>query len=269
MKKQISIIGCGWLGFPLAKNLVNKGYKVKGSSTSEGKLKTISEANIEAYVIALNEEGITGNYTDFLTGTETVVINIPPGLRKDPDKNHVAEIQHLINALENQNIKNVIYISSTSVFKDETNIPIINADTVPNAISNSGKQLIAIENMLRMNTSFNTTIIRFGGLFDAQRHPSTYLAGRKNLSNPNAPVNLIHKEDCINIITLIIENNIWNETFNAANPNHPTKKDYYTLYCKQHQLELPKFNASEKSKGKIIGNTKLEQLLDYSFKQAL
>ncbi len=53
---------------------------MKGSSTSEEKLKTISEANIEAYVIALNEEGITGNYTDFLTGTETVVINIPLNL---------------------------------------------------------------------------------------------------------------------------------------------------------------------------------------------
>ncbi|MCB0463491.1 MAG: NAD(P)H-binding protein [Flavobacteriaceae bacterium] len=269
MKKQISIIGCGWLGFPLAKNLVDKGYKVKGSSTSEEKLKTISDANIEAFHIQLNEDGIVGEYTDFLKGSETVIINIPPGLRKNPDKNHVVEIQHLVNAIETQTIKNVIYISSTSVFEDETHFPIITANSAPNATSLNGKQLITIENILKENTNFNTTIIRFGGLFDSQRHPAKYLAGRTNLSNPEAPVNLIHKEDCINIITLILRNNIWNETFNAAHPNHPTKKGYYTNYCKQHQLDLPQFNTSEKSKGKIIESTKLEQLLNYSFKQAL
>lgn len=269
MKKQICIIGCGWLGLPLAKNLVNKGYKVKGSTTSEEKLIAISDANIEAFCIKLSEDGITGNYTDFLKGSETVIINIPPGLRKNPDKNHVGEIQHLVNAIETQNIKNVIYISSTSVFEDEAHFPIINADSEPNAISNSSKQLIAIEHLLKKNITFNTTIIRFGGLFDVQRHPAKYLAGRTNLSNPDAPVNLIHKEDCINIITLILRNNIWNETFNAAHPNHPTKKEYYTNYCKQHQLDLPQYNTSEKSKGKIIEGTKVEQLLNYSFKQAL
>lgn len=269
MKKQISVIGCGWLGFPLAKNFVDKGYKVKGSSTSEGKLKAIIDANIEAFKIQLNEDRIIGDYNDFLKGSDTVIINIPPGLRKNPNKNHVAEIQHLINAIESKNIKNIIYISSTSVFEDEIDFPIINADSVPNATSNSSKQLIAIEDILKKNTNFNTTIIRFGGLFDAQRHPAIYLAGKTNVSNPNAPVNLIHREDCINIITLILKNNIWNEIFNAAYPNHPTKKDYYTTYCKEHQLDLPKFNDSEKNEGKIIESTKLEQLLNYCLKQAL
>lgn len=269
MKKQISIIGCGWLGFPLAKTLIENNYNVKGSTTSTDKLKTLRNSGIEAYLVALSKDKITGNYIDFLKGSESVVINIPPGLRKHPNKNHVDEIQHLVNAIESQNIKNVIYISSTSVFKDETSFPIINADALPNATSHNGKQLIAIENMLKENTNFNTTIIRFGGLFNAQRHPAKYLAGRANLSNPNAPVNLIHKDDCINIISLILKNNVWNEVFNAAYPYHPTKKDYYTAYCKQHQLDLPNFNLSEKSKGKTVGSTKLEQVLNYTFKQAL
>lgn len=269
LKKQISIIGCGWLGFPLAKTLIENVYTVKGSTTSKDKLKTLRNYGIEAYLVALNEDKITGNYIDFLKGSKSVVINIPPGLRKHPNKNHVDEIQHLVNAIESQNIKNIIYVSSTSVFKDETNFPIINADAVPNATSHNGKQLITIENMLKANTNFNTTIIRFGGLFDVQRHPAKYLAGRANLSNPDAPVNLIHKQDCVNIISLILKNNVWNQVFNAAYPYHPTKKDYYTAYCKQHQLDLPNFNLSEKSKGKIVDSTKLEQLLNYTFKQTL
>ena len=269
MKKKISIIGCGWLGFDLAQSLIKEGYHIKGSTTTKDKLTKLEDANIEAYHIQLNENGVSGNYIDFLKGSESVIINIPPGLRKNPNKNHVAELQHLMDAIASSIIKNIIYISSTSVFKDETHFPAYNSNSIPNATSNSSKQLIAIENLLKKNNNFNTTIIRFGGLFDSERHPAKYLAGKTNLSNPKAPVNLIHKEDCINIITLILKHNIWNEVFNAAHPNHPTKKDYYTSYCKKHQLDLPKFNDSEKNEGKIIESTKLEQLLTYSFKQAL
>lgn len=269
MKHQISIIGCGWLGFPLAKTLIDQGFVVKGSTTSKQKLYPLRDAGIDAYDIQLDEDGITGNYTDFLKGSQSVIINIPPGLRKNPDKNHVAEVHHLVNAIETLNIKNIIYISSTSVFEDEAHFPIINADSEPNASSNSGKQLITIEHLLKKNTNFNTTIIRFGGLFDEQRHPGNYLAGRNNLSNPDAPVNLIHKQDCINIISIILKDNIWNTVFNAVYPEHPTKKDYYTKYCQQHQLGIPIFDETKKSKGKIIESKKLEQLLNYSFKHGL
>lgn len=269
LKKQISIIGCGWLGFDLAQNLIKEGYHIKGSTTTEDKLKKLEDANIEAYHIQLNEDGISGNYIDFLKGSESVIVNIPPGLRRNPNKNHVAEIQHLMDVIAYENIKSIIYISTTSVFKDDVDFSTYNADSVPNATSNSSKQLITIEKMLKENTNFNTTIIRFGGLFDAQRHPAMYLAGRKDLSNPDAPVNLIHKEDCINIISLILKDDIWNHVFNAVFPEHPTKKEYYTAFCKQHRLDLPQFNTLEKSKGKIIASTKVEQLLNYSFKQAL
>ena len=32
--KKIGILGCGWLGFSLAKSLIGDGYEVHGSSTS-------------------------------------------------------------------------------------------------------------------------------------------------------------------------------------------------------------------------------------------
>ena len=36
--KQISILGCGWLGLPLAQQLVHEGYQIHGATTSEKKL---------------------------------------------------------------------------------------------------------------------------------------------------------------------------------------------------------------------------------------
>ncbi len=161
----------------------------------------------------------------------------------------------------------MLYISSTSVFNDDTHFPEINHLTVPNATSDNAKQLIKIEKMLQNSPNFKTTILRFGGLFDEKRHPAKYLSGRKNILNSEAPINLIHKEDCIQIIATILKTNLWNVALNAVYPNHSNKKTYYSGYCKQQSITPPEFNASIKSKGKKVNSDKLVQLLNYTFKQ--
>ena len=35
--KNVSVLGCGWLGMPLAISLLDEGYSVKGSTTTEKK----------------------------------------------------------------------------------------------------------------------------------------------------------------------------------------------------------------------------------------
>lgn len=269
MKTQISIIGCGWLGFPLAKYLLKKGYLVNGSTTTNSKLEILKNNGISPFLIELNETSISESITPFLNGSDTVIINIPPGLRKQPKKNHVKEIELIVSHLEMQNIKHVLYISSTSVYQDKSNFPVITENKLPNAISNNGKQLVSIEKMLQNNKNFKTTILRFSGLFDENRHPGKVLSERKNISNPEAPVNLIHKTDCISIISKLIEKNIWDQEFNACNPHHPIKKEYYTNYCVANNLPQPKFNTKNRNEGKYIDSSKLVQLLNYSFKTGL
>lgn len=264
-KSQISIIGCGWLGLPLAKLLIKNGYKIKGSTTSESKLSELKLKGIIPFLVELNEKSISDSATKFLAESETLVINIPPGLIKNPDKNHVSENKKLVEAVEKSNIKRVIYVSSTSVFKDAYPFPTITDLDAPNATSNSGKQLIKIENLLKANPNFETTILRFSGLIGNERHPGKILSGRKDVSNADAPVNLIHINDCISVIFSLIKNEIINETFNASFPFHPSKKSYYTDYCKMYGLEIPYFSNSP-SKGKIIDGSRLAQLLKYEYK---
>ncbi|MCA0131404.1 NAD(P)H-binding protein [Winogradskyella alexanderae] len=268
MIKQISIIGCGWLGLPLATLLVDNGYSIKGSTTSSDKLEQIRKKAVSPFLVELNEMEIVGDIDGFLEGSDLVIINIPPGLRKSPNKNHVTEIDLLARAIEKNAIKHVIYISSTSVFKDEENIPLINEVSVPNNYEGA-RQLIEIEELLSNNYSFLTTIIRFGGLIDDNRHPGNFLSGRINIANPKAPINLIHKEDCIAIISRVIDKSLFNVKLNATYPSHPTRQSYYTSYCKSKALPLPTFETTGTNKGKIIDSSKLMQLLSYKFKHAV
>ncbi len=265
MTKQISVLGTGWLGLPLAKALIEENYTVKGSTTSEDKLENLVKNKIIGYQIALTEEGPTGDITSFLSGSDILIINIPPGLRRNPKINFVAKIQTLLPPIEKSTIKNVLFVSSTSVFADLEGFPLVSDETVPNATSNAGKQLIEVEKLLQNHKNFKITLLRFAGLFGPNRHPANMLSRRSNIKNPKAPVNLIHLDDCLGIIKKIIKTKSFGEVFNASYPDHPEKAMYYTKVCDEMGLPAPDYDFGALSKGKIIIST----FPNYSFQKNL
>jgi len=261
--KKISILGCGWLGLPLAKVLLANNFEVNGSTTSENKLPILKNFGISPFLISLNEAEIIGNFKAFISNSEILIIDVPPKLRGIEKENFVAKIQNTISFIENSTIKNVLFVSSTSVYADDDSIVTENTICIPE--TEGGKQLLLVENMLKSNPKFNTTVLRFGGLIGENRHPIRFLAGRTNIENPESPVNLIHQDDCIAIILKIIKNNIWDETFNAVAPFHEKRKDYYTKKAIEFGLESPQFNYEKKSIGKTVDSKRLIKLLDFEF----
>lgn len=271
---KISILGCGWLGFPLAKKLIETGYEVKGSTTSESKIEVLKSNKIEPFLIALSEDKITGTISEFLNDSKILIIDIPPGLRKITEttleKTFVNKIKTLLPFIESSTIEKVIFISSTSVYGDTNSMATVTEESELHPDTESGKQLVEVENLFRNNTNFETTIIRFGGLIGEDRNAIKMLTGKTNVANPQGPINLIHQEDCIGIISEIICHTepveVWNETFNAVAPNHPTRKNYYTQKAITLNLSRPEFTENEMSIGKIVSSEKLERFLGYRFK---
>ena len=278
---KISILGCGWLGLPLAKSLLSKGYEVKGSTTSQSKLDVLKSAGISPFQIQLEEHQIIGTIEDFLKETDVLVIDIPPGLRREISTSNemtfVNKVKTLIPFIEKSGIQKVIFVSSTSVYGDSYNFSTsleVTEETKPNPDTESGKQLVIAETLLQSNSYFKTTIIRFGGLLGDDRHPIKFLAGRTNVENPDAPVNMIQREDCIGIIEKALDfarddKWEWNQTFNAVAPQHPTRKEYYHKKAQILNLPLPIFAENLESKGKIISSKKVEMILEYSFQKEI
>ena len=267
---QISILGCGWLGLPLAKVLLENGFSVKGSTTSVEKISVLQNSGIQPYLIALSENETTGNLSDFLENSKILIIDVPPKLRGSATENFVSKIKNVIPFIEKSTIENVLFISSTSVYGDTSTALSVTEETEALPETESGKQLVQTEQLLQNNPNFKTTILRFGGLIGDDRHPIKFLAGRKNIENPNAPINLIHQDDCIGIVLEFLrqaqnDKLKWNETFNAVTPFHPSRKEYYTQKAVDLNLALPEFNVENSSFGKTISSSKIENLLKYSF----
>jgi nucleoside-diphosphate-sugar epimerase len=260
---KISILGCGWLGLPLAKAFIKKGISVNGSTTSEEKLSILEKAGISPFLISLDSKSVSGAIEFFLQESNTLIIDIPPKLRGTNKENFVEKIKILVPFIEKSSVNNVIFVSSTSVYGEQNDI--VTEESPLNPDTESGKQLADVEQLLQKNSNFKTTVLRFGGLIGEDRHPVKFLAGRENLDNPDAPINLIHQEDCIGIILKIIKNDCWNETFNAVAPFHPSRSNYYTQKALDLNLALPKFNHENISVGKTILGNKIETILNYTF----
>lgn len=267
---KISLLGCGWLGLPLAKKLIQQGNFVNGSTTSESKLPVLEKAGINSFLVVLDATTISNSITSFLADSTVLIIDIPPKLQRSktavsvPIENYfVAKIKNLISFIEKSNIKKVLFISSTSVYGDQNEY--ITEETLPNPATESGKELYLAEELLQKNKNFETTILRFGGLIGEDRHPIKHLAGKENLDNPDVPVNLIHQDDCIMLISEIIRQSKWKEVFNAVAPFHPSRSIYYRQKAKELNLISPKFNHNNTSPKKLILSDKIETVLNYQF----
>ncbi len=263
---NISILGCGWLGLPLAQHLIARGHTVKGSTTSPEKLELLEKNNIQPFLLRLTPEIEHPEKVQPFWNSKVLIINIPPGRRRENViAFHTDQIDAVNNAIRDSSIKFVIFISSTSVYPKSSGV-VTESDAIPGkARRNSGNALLKAEEILIRNPSFKTTIVRFGGLIGYDRNPVKHLSGKKELKRANAPVNLIHRDDCIEIIVRIIENRIAGEIFNAVHDHHPTRKEYYLKAAKERDMEPPRFKKDERNDYKIVSNKKLKSILNYNF----
>jgi len=229
MSKTIGIAGLGWLGLPLAQRLQFLGFQVKGTVTQLEKATALQKKGFNAYPLTLTERGIQGSTDAFLKDIETLIIMIPPGLRRGTGADYVLKMTYFLEAIEASEIQHCIFISSTSVYGDAQQK--VNEGDIPKPDTEAGRQLLQVEQLF-FNASFTTSIVRFGGLLGGSRQPVRYLAGREGLNNGDAPVNLIHREDCIGILIKIIKQQAFGHIFNAVHPEHPSKKTYYVQKAK-------------------------------------
>lgn len=260
-------MGCGWLGLPLARSLIRDGYRIHGSTTSYEKVERLEKGGIRPFIIALHEHSVVGDIQGFLRNIDVLVLNVPPKLRNGGGENYVKKMEVLLAEIKKSTVTKIIFISSTSVYGAAEGE--VTEETTPLPTTESGRQLLLAEALFQKDPELYTTVIRFGGLIGPDRHPITLLAGKKGLSNGNAPVNLIHLNDCIQIITAVLQNSWWNELLNGVHPDHPTKRRYYTDEAIRRHLQKPDYQEDTDEKGKKIVPKTLLTVKNYQFTTSL
>ena len=246
--RTVSILGCGWLGEPLAHALLERGFKVKGSTTSKEKLIRFSERGIKPFFISL-EDGIS-DLSDFLD-CDILIISIT--------SKNLSGFAQLKQKIHGSRVKKVLFISSTSVY------PLPN-DWITENTPVLDTPLSRIEELLKSSDQYSTTIIRFAGLIAEDRHPGNFFRNGKVIKDPENFVNMIHREDCIGIIEGLILLDIWGDIYNACADAHPKKREYYGKLIREFRNEAPLFEEGNFFEWKKVSNAKIKSVLNYQFK---
>ncbi|WOK04991.1 SDR family oxidoreductase [Imperialibacter roseus] len=261
-KKSVSVLGCGWLGLPLARHLLQNGFKIKGSTTSPEKLALLKKTGIEPFLIQLSDGGDYSQLSDFLT-SDILIVNYPPGVRKGGAEQFRNSFGILLDSVAKSLVGKIIYISSTSVYPNTNEVVSEEMQLLPD--SEAGKVLLDAEDRLRKLDGKEVIILRMAGLIGHDRQPARFFAGKKGLANGEELVNLIHRDDCVNIIHKMIEGQASGDTFNCCSDTHPPKRDFYTKASEVLGIVLPQFAASDVTSFKIVSNEKLKSQLKYNF----
>ena len=96
------------------------------------------------------------------------------------------------------------------------------------------------------------------------RIPAKYVAG-KVVNTGHIPVNFVHQDDVVGIISLIIEQQIFGKTYNVVALQHPLRTAIYQKTCEDFGYEIPTFEDDETIPFKIISPQKLILETGYVF----
>lgn len=256
----ISILGCGWLGYPLARALVRQGYQVKGSTTHLEKIPVLNKAGIFSFCFSVDDT-IPREAAKFFE-SETLIVTLPFRRSFADPRQYQTQIETIMKAAEQAKVAWVIFTSSTAVYPES--LSEAREDAVFVCDQARAQVLWDIEQRLLKSKNFKATVIRLAGLYGPDRNIGKFLSGQKDLSDGQKPVNLIHLDDAVGILLRVIEQKAQGEIFNACSPQHPLRQDVYTAAAKKNGLPPPTFTPGV-GPYKKVSHEKVIQQLNYRF----
>jgi len=258
MVQSVSILGCGWLGRPLGRFLLGIGFSVKGSTRTADSLRDLDKDFISGYSIDLNRP--TPPDPSFFD-SNGLIVTVP--FRRDlSDPNvYFYWLERLIDWIADTQISWVIFTSSTSVYPQSDGVW---AESSEFAYDTLRSEVLGRVERLFLDCKIPSIVLRVGGLVGPGRSPVRRIQSTEKISRPNQPVNLIHRDDCIAIISKLIWDPIGNNIYNIVCNDHPTRREYYTAVCKSAGFPLPKFDTPN-GPNRIISGEKIVSDLKYVF----
>lgn len=263
---SVGIIGCGWLGKPLAASLIKQGVSVLATSSKEDNVERLNQQGIVAQQLLLPLQPEQLKQHEIFT-QQCLVIAITPQLKKG-QVDYALKVSQLVDAATQQGIvQQIILLSSTAVYQNLEGL--VDEDSILNVGTSNEVEKIQVLNAAEQAVlSFHKkgSVLRLAGLVGPERHPGKFLLAKRTLKNSTAPVNLIHQQDAVGLILSLLAPQSPQGIFNGVSDTHATKAKYYQDAAKSLGLELPTFSGDDVIETtRIVSGEKAKKALNYTF----
>ncbi|MBK4248454.1 SDR family oxidoreductase [Enterobacter hormaechei] len=262
--KKVAIVGLGWLGMPLAMSLAAKGWQVTGSKTTRDGVEAARMCGIDGVELRLEPELICDtDELDELMNVDALVITLPARRSGPGETFYLQAVQEIVDSALAHHIPRIIFTSSTSVYGDIDGTAKENTERRP--VTASGQVLKELEDWLHNLPGTEVDILRLAGLVGPGRHPGRFFAG-KSAPDGQHGVNLVHLEDVIGAIELLLQAPKGGHIYNICAPSHPPRSTFYPLMARQLGLAPPVFSEAQgERKGKIIDGNRICHELGFEY----
>ena len=273
---RVLIVGCGYVGLPLGKELVRQGHEVFGLRRS-----ALAAAELKSAGITPLPADITQPATLTQLPREfDWVVNCTAsggGGADDYQKIYLAGNRNLVAWLADSPPKKFVYTSSTSVYGQNDGAVVTEKEaTAPEAPTS--KVLVATEKFLLASVAerqFPAVILRVAGIYGPGRGHAfkAFLRGDARLEGDGARwLNMIHRDDLIGVIIAALRAAKPGEVFNVADNAPVSQLTFYAWLAAELKQPMPPTVPADaevwRKRGmtnKRVSNAKLCEVLKYPF----
>ena len=263
--KRVAIVGLGWLGMPLAVALTARGWQVTGSKTTPDGVEAARMCGIESCQLQLTPElECDADELEALLSVDALVITLPASRTAQGGENYLRAVQNLVDSALAFNVPRIIFTSSTSVYGNDAGVMKEQSPLRP--VTVAGQTLVELENWLHDLPGTSVDILRLSGLVGPKRHPGRFLAGKTDLPDGEQGVNLVHLDDVVAAIILLLQTPKGGHIYNLSAPAHPARQQFYPAVARQLGLTPPGFLPGDGKQGKLIDGNKICDELGFEYR---
>jgi nucleoside-diphosphate-sugar epimerase len=270
---RVLIVGCGYVGLPLGKELVRQGHEVYGlrrSATAEGELRSTGIFPLLADVTKLVELKKLPHDFDWVVNCVAA-----GGDAENYRQVYLQGTKNLIEWLGPNPPQKFVYTSSTSVYAQNDG-SIVTEKNLAEPLVEASKILVETEKVLRdafQQKKFPTIVLRVAGIYGPERGHwfKQFLKGHAQIEGDGSRfLNMIHRDDLAGCIIAALKNGRAGEIYNAADDEPVTQLKFFQWLAETFGTDLPPSVSEnlERRRGvtnKQVSNAKLRAELKCEF----
>lgn len=261
-----AVIGCGYVGLPLAAALVRGGASVIGTTTRADNVGAIEEIGAEARVLTVAE---VPALRSALVGADTIFVTLAAGRGGDYRQVYVEGLRSVVATLDPRAAAQVIYTSATSVYGQDDG-GWVDGDTPPAPSTERGRLLLEAEAVLATAPkTVKTCVLRLAGIWGPGRDPSDWMARRGPVIDGDGTgyLNLIHRDDAVTALLAAARRRAAG-VFTLADDAPSRRRDLYPALAARLGVAAPRFAdpppSPDAASGKRVSNAKALKTLGIS-----
>jgi nucleoside-diphosphate-sugar epimerase len=280
---RVLIVGCGYVGLPLGKELVRLGHEVSGLRRSALAAAELSRAGLQPLLADITQAESLAKLPRHFDWVVNCAASGGGGA-DDYREIYLEGNRNLIAWLAGSPLRKFIYTSSTSVYgQNDGSLVTEKSPVQPEA--ETAKVLVESENILLGHDGsrgrsphhprFPAVVLRVAGIYGPGRGHwfKQYLRGAARIEGDGARwLNMIHRDDLIGVIIAALRDAKPGEIFNVADNEPVSQLKFYEWLAAELNRPMPPMVPADaeiwRKRGvtnKRVGNAKLRAELKYEF----